>query len=146
MSDRIAVLDAGRIQQVGTPEAIYERPANLFVARFMGHTNLFPVEHDGERGLSSPFGRIAGCEAGPGNHVLIRPETLQLRPADEDGDNRFPARVSERLYRGAFAEYRLECGPTTITAVVSNRGQQPWTVGDRATLVVDPGGLVCLGE
>ena len=65
MSDRIAVLDGGGIQQVGTPREVYERPANAFVARFMGHDNLFPIlSRDGTR-LTTPLGTLR-VEAEPG--------------------------------------------------------------------------------
>jgi len=146
MSDRIAVMNDGRVQQVGSPEEIYERPANLFVARFMGHTNLYSIERDGEGGLATELGRISGCEPGAGTHVLIRPETIDVLPPDETGANRFSARVVERLYRGAFNEYRLDCGATAIAAIASNRGQGHYNEGDEVTLAVDCDGLVFLGD
>ena len=146
MSDRIAVMDDGRIQQVGSPEAIYEHPANLFVARFMGHTNLFPVERANDGSLNTPLGALTGCEACSGSHVLIRPETLDLLPPGEGGENRFRARIIDRLYRGAFAEYQLECGDSRITAIASNRGQPHYEPGEYVMLAIDCQGLVFLDE
>ena len=146
MSDRIAVMNDGRIQQVGPPEDIYERPANLFVARFMGHTNLFPVERTGDGSLDTPLGSLTGCGDCIGSHVLIRPETIELLPPEEAGDNRFRARILDRLYRGAFAEYQLECGDTRIAAIVSNRGQRQYDPGEHVALTVDSSGLVFLDE
>ncbi|MDZ7787901.1 MAG: ABC transporter ATP-binding protein [Halofilum sp. (in: g-proteobacteria)] len=146
MSDRIAVMNDGRIQQVGPPEDIYERPENLFVARFMGHTNLFPVERAADGTLDTPLGPLTGCASCTGSHVLIRPETLDLLPTDEAGENRFRARIIDRLYRGAFAEYQLECGDSSITAIVSNRGQTHYEPGQYVALAIDCNGLVFLDE
>jgi|AntRauTorcE11898_2_1112593.scaffolds.fasta_scaffold00175_27 spermidine/putrescine transport system ATP-binding protein len=146
MSDRIAVLNDGRIQQVGPPEDIYERPENLFVARFMGHTNLFPVERGAEGAMDTPLGPLTGCPNGSGSHVLIRPETLDLLPPDQAGENRFRARIIDRLYRGAFAEYQLECGDSSITAIVSNRGQTHYEPGEYVAIGIDCNGLVFLDE
>ncbi|PSQ94437.1 MAG: Fe3+/spermidine/putrescine ABC transporter ATP-binding protein [Proteobacteria bacterium SW_6_67_9] len=146
MSDRIAVMASGRIQQVGAPEDIYERPENLFVARFMGHTNLFPVERAADASLDTPLGALTGCDTQSGSHVLIRPETIDLLPLDHGGDNCFHARIIDRLYRGAFAEYQLECGDSRITAIVSNRGQGHHEPGEHVALAVDCKGLVFLHE
>ena len=144
MSDRIAVLNDGRIQQLGSPEEIYERPENLFVARFMGHTNIYPVEPEGGGRYASPFGTVAISAERTGSHMLLRPESLELLAAGETGDNRFPARVSERFYRGAAVEYRLECGRETVTATITNRGQTHHRVGDEVTLALDTQSLVFL--
>jgi spermidine/putrescine transport system ATP-binding protein len=146
MSDRIAVLNDGRIQQVGSPDAIYEHPANLFVARFMGHSNLFAVEDAGSGRLATPLGTVTSSEGAGGSCMLVRPETLDLLPPEETGENRFAARVAERLYRGAFAEYRVECGGETVIVTASNRGRTRYAVGDRVTLALDPSALVFLGD
>ncbi len=146
MSDRIAVMNDGRIQQVGPPESIYERPENLFVARFMGHTNLFPVERTSDGSLDTPIGTLSGYGDATGSYVLIRPETIDLLPEDDTGDNRFRARIIDRLYRGAFAEYQLECGDSRITAIVSNRGQPHYEPGEHVRLAVDTAGMVFLDE
>lgn len=145
MSDRIAVLNDGRIQQLGSPEEIYERPENLFVARFMGHTNIYPVEPEGggDR-YASPFGTVEISAERTGSHMLLRPESLELLPAGETGTNCFPARVSERFYRGAAVEYRLECGRESVTATLTNRGQTHFRVGDEVTLALDTQSLVFL--
>ncbi len=144
MSDRIAVLNDGRIQQLDSPDRVYERPSNLFVARFMGHTNIFPVEPEGDGRYASPFGTLAIEAARSGSHVLVRPESLDLVAADVRGANHFPARIQERFYRGATVEYRLVCGREGVTVSLTNRGQTHWRAGDEVTLVVDPQSLVFL--
>ncbi|MCP1364271.1 ATP-binding cassette domain-containing protein, partial [Halomonas sp. BBD48] len=58
MSDRIAVLDSGIIQQVGTPSEVYEHPVNAFVARFMGHDNLFAIQRSADDWVDTDLGRL----------------------------------------------------------------------------------------
>ncbi|MDZ7853445.1 MAG: ABC transporter ATP-binding protein [Halomonas sp.] len=147
MSDRIAVLNGGVIQQVGPPREVYERPVNAFVARFMGHDNLYPVTARQDARLTTPLGELTTENAGgEGGLLLIRPETLDLLPGEVAGDNHLPATVSERLYRGSHAEYRLEIGSSTLQATLNNRGRHLPEVGDRVTVSVAPEDLVTLGE
>jgi spermidine/putrescine transport system ATP-binding protein len=109
MSDRVVVLKDGRIQQLGTPREVYERPANLFTARFVGETNFFPgtVTAVGENelrvdvlGLARTLRKPAFAVAeGQRLHVLLRPEDIRvLDPADADG---LPGKIVERNYKGS---------------------------------------------
>ena len=145
MSDRIAVLKDGRIQQVGTPQDLYERPDNLFVARFMGHSNLFPIREHAEDGIRTDIGRIAG-RFDPGTHILIRAETLTVTAQGATNDNGLSARIAARIYRGSVAEYTLECGKSELVARCSNRGQGMFAVGDTVTVTIQAEGLVTLHE
>ena len=90
MSDRIAVMHAGKVEQLGTPEELYERPANRFVADFIGSTNLLSgrIESDGRVRLST--GELApvahdGLAAGTEVEISIRPEAVALVQASTDG-------------------------------------------------------------
>ncbi|MDA3919546.1 MAG: ABC transporter ATP-binding protein [Salinisphaera sp.] len=145
MSDRIAVLSDGHIQQVGGPKQLYERPDNLFVAHFMGHSNLFPIQKHDANGVYTELGRIVG-RFESGTHMLIRPETVTLTPGQSEGDNHLSASVVERIYRGSVAEYRLNCGATELVAKCNNCGQDMFEVGDTVTVVVETDGLVTLNE
>jgi len=87
MSDRIAVMSAGHVQQVGSPRDIYEAPVNRFVADFIGETNLVPVTveavADGRATVLLPGGHRMSCAAnagiGPGaHHLSVRPERMNL--------------------------------------------------------------------
>lgn len=109
MSDRVVVLHHGEVQQLGTPREIYERPANLFAARFVGETNLFPgkvLELQDDhiivdiRGLRRRL-RRPGFElaAGDAVHVLLRPE--DIRVLAPDADHGFAGTVIERNYKGS---------------------------------------------
>ncbi|MEC8919000.1 MAG: ABC transporter ATP-binding protein [Pseudomonadota bacterium] len=146
MSDRIAVLDDGHIQQVGPPQEVYERPANAFVARFMGHGNLYRIHRrDGSR-LSTEIGTLQMDGSSQGELVLMRPETLDLKPGHVEGPNHLPGTITERLYRGSHAEFRISIADTTLQATVNNRGRRLPDVGDEVTVVVAPEDLVTLSE
>ena len=85
MSDRVAVLSGGRIQQLDTPRAIYDRPENSFVATFVGASNLFEGESDGTTLVTADGIAIAHAQAGPTGAAtaLIRPEQFFLAPPGE---------------------------------------------------------------
>jgi spermidine/putrescine transport system ATP-binding protein len=115
MSDRVAVMSQGRIEQVATPERLYDAPASPFVATFVGANNVLrgrvvePVE-DGLV-LETPLGRLrarAGDALRPGEEaiLLVRPERLRLRPGAELA-NRLAARVERRELEGAWLQLEL---------------------------------------
>jgi putative spermidine/putrescine transport system ATP-binding protein len=90
MSDRIAVFHRGRIEQVGTPSEVYERPASAFVAGFVGTSNLLA-------------GEVAEAVLGRGGVYSVRPERIRLHAADEQpaaGDVVAAGRVAEVSYAG----------------------------------------------
>jgi spermidine/putrescine transport system ATP-binding protein len=106
MSDRIAVMSAGHIQQIGTAREIYEAPENRFVAGFIGETNLLPVEvvaiTDNMAEVVLPGGQRLRCPAahtGPDgtHHLSIRPERMAIAP-DDTGD--LQATVNRIVYLG----------------------------------------------
>lgn len=146
MSDRIAVLNAGVIQQLGSPRELYERPENLFVARFMGHSNLFPIRQQSAEGVQTDLGWIEG-HFDSGTHALIRPEIVTLNAGtDAVPDNSRSATVQECIYRGSVAEYRLHCGDTELIAKSSNCGQGMFAVGDTVAVTIESAGVVTLNE
>jgi iron(III) transport system ATP-binding protein len=119
LSDRIVVMNGGRVEQVGSPEDIYARPASLFVAGFVGQVNVLPgrvVErgpHDAlvetlQHRLRVPAERCAASEV----LVLVRPEGVRLVPPGDAA-----ALVEYVEYRGDRVEYRLRAGDTLVTAV-----------------------------
>jgi ABC-type Fe3+/spermidine/putrescine transport system ATPase subunit len=117
LSDRIAVLSRGELQQLGTPEELYARPANPFVAGFLGRANFLPatVESAGADTLAcrlaaGPVWRArtpAGFAAPPGTPVrlMARPESLRIsRDGAADG---LPGRVLDRRFAGALSFYTI---------------------------------------
>jgi spermidine/putrescine ABC transporter ATP-binding subunit len=120
LSDRVVVMRAGRIVQVGTPKEIYERPRTSFVAGFIGVANFFSgrvVATDGagrvglrtEEGLVLPLAPVPGGEAGRAVRLIVRPEKIELRGGGALG---LAGRVERLVYLGAatFFDVRLDGG------------------------------------
>ena len=109
MSDRIAVMSAGELQQLGQAQDIYERPENRFVADFIGETNLIDVtvkSKNGERflcefanGLTLTCDAVEGINVGDKGHMSIRPERMKLHPGQVETEN-FTGTVVENVYIG----------------------------------------------
>ncbi|MPV35551.1 ABC transporter ATP-binding protein [Georgenia subflava] len=126
MSDRIAVMEAGRVQQLGTPTEIYHRPANRFVATFIGRSNVLalPVEHAAETEIEVrlPGGATARAAAPQGHglgvgdtaYVSIRPEYVQLAPPRTPGAA--SGVVKEVEFTGMTSTVTLEVGDLTLMA------------------------------
>ncbi len=119
-ADRVAVMQNGRIDQVGTPEAVYARPRTLFVAQFLGRTNLLLTHADGDRADSvlGPL-RLHRPAAGP-VMLSIRPEHLALA-AEAGGPGAQPGTVLSREYRGHDVTYRVRVGPVDWLVHTDNR-------------------------
>jgi ABC-type Fe3+/spermidine/putrescine transport system ATPase subunit len=119
LSDRIAVLDRGRLQQVDTPEALYASPANAFVAGFLGRANFLPAtveSGDGDalacRLDAGPLWRARAADglrasAGTAVRVMVRPEQLKIGGEMEDGGGAVAGRVLDRRFAGAASYYRV---------------------------------------
>jgi spermidine/putrescine transport system ATP-binding protein len=107
MSDRIGVMSAGKLQQVGTPEEIYTRPINRFVASFIGETNfLTAAAQDGAAKLSTGDRlAVAGLKAGGNVTLTLRPEQLNLVAAGTAGS--LPATVLSQVYFGTDTHVHL---------------------------------------
>jgi len=148
MSDRIAVLDSGVIQQVGPPHEVYERPVNAFVARFMGHVNLFEIQAVEGARVSTALGSLTMERPLPADQqqgmLLIRQEVIELGPEVPEGYNALEGVVRERLYHGSRVEYRLEVNGILLMATASNLGQRLYPVGDRVTVSICPEDVVRL--
>jgi spermidine/putrescine transport system ATP-binding protein len=147
MSDRIAVMSEGRIEQLDAPEAIYDRPASTFVAGFIGEMNV--LDGGALRGTAAgvatidlPGGTVAARFDGPAPtgalSVGIRPEKVHVG-AGEGGPNRLPATVVTRLQLGSAIQVVATLADgTSLTAVV------PRTGADAALDHLTPGDRVCL--
>jgi ABC-type Fe3+/spermidine/putrescine transport system ATPase subunit len=150
IGDRAVVMNAGRMEQIGPPEAIYRRPATPFVARFLGLTNLAEGTVVGRGRVASAWGEIV-AEAGdyrPGDRVsvLIRPEAASIVDGNASGaSNLIRARLVARSFRGG--RYRVqaqpEAGPllTFELATVSTLAIEP---GAYVTIAFDPAGVALL--
>ncbi|HTO10351.1 MAG TPA: putative 2-aminoethylphosphonate ABC transporter ATP-binding protein [Candidatus Binatia bacterium] len=107
MADRIMVMNHGGVEQIGTPAEIYSEPTSLFVARFVGHMNLWPAVAEAQPGrarvgaLALRHRPAAGVRPGDALTLGIRPEEVRVGAAVRETDNRLAARVTSVQFQGA---------------------------------------------
>jgi spermidine/putrescine transport system ATP-binding protein len=140
LSDRLAVLRDGRVEQVGTPAEVYQEPASTYVADFLGVANLMAAHAEGPAGEGRCRVRLGEfrLEAGQGDtaargevKVVIRPGRVRLEPHGSAGANRMPGMVERLVYLGPLTQLivRLAHGEA-VQAVVQNGGEPlPWSQG-----------------
>ena len=149
MADTIAVMNAGKIEQLGSPADLYERPETAFVAGFLGASNLLPGRLNGEGIVGLDGGgdvRVpASALAGRSGRIAvgIRPEKLRLAAggAQADGENVLEGVVAERSYIGVSTQYVVEtsAGPVTVYAQNAEPGAgQAASPGERVSLAWSP--------
>lgn len=153
MSDRIAVVNHGRIMQLGTPQEVYDAPANRFVADFIGDSTFLPVTRDGTHvALAGKPLKHAGAVAASGKLLLmVRPERLRLAPADvPDSANLFEATVSNVVYQGdSYVMYaRLPDGSEVSLrgGIRGNAVAELAAPGDSVTLMLDAADTVLIAD
>jgi spermidine/putrescine transport system ATP-binding protein len=164
MSDRIAVMNRGKVEQLGTPEALYERPATRFVADFIGTTNLLRgevVSTDAdcavvrlETGETCPVGR-AGRTVGDAVDVSLRPEAISIRELDPEAGAAGPgsggpwslsAVVEQAAYLGASVQYQVRTdGGSAMTILAPKMGAR-LPVGSPVALSWPPDEALVLGD
>jgi iron(III) transport system ATP-binding protein len=135
MSDRVLVMNHGVVQQIGTPEEVYRRPTNRFVAEFVGRVNLIDgvvASVDGERAVVDLSDRIhrltvnasRGAGAASAVTVAVRPEAVALMPRDDsssNGTNTWEATVHSVAFLGDHYEYEVNAGSLSLTVLSSTR-------------------------
>ena len=146
LSNRIAVMQAGRIEQVGTPVNLYEHPATPFVRDFLGRVLTLEValasadraEVHGEAGviLQMPSGRVASAEANGRMVFACRPEDVSIEPDGAPGLNRLSAKIESSAYLGEHIEYSVRTAGGRSLVVISSRRQR-YAVGAQVGLRVD---------
>ena len=157
LSDRIAVLSQGRIEQIGTPSEIYEWPASAFVADFIGSSNLLKARVHGagtgadpgagtametEHGLVLTVPRVADL-SGATVTLLLRPERFQMT-AGGNGDtsvaNRFTAHVRDVTYLGEDLHLRVLAAEKQplLVSIKNSKGTRAIVPGDTIDLAIDP--------
>lgn len=157
MSDRLAVMNDGKFEQVGPPEEVYNDPDSRFVADFLGTANIF----DGtvtavENGSATvDCGDVTirsvnpdGVDTGADVSVVVRPERVefQTEPASPDGGaaaatnaaNTFEGVITFKRHLGSSVEYRLETDDGREIVVVRRSGLDVRSTGDRTTVTIDP--------
>jgi len=162
LSDRIAVLSHGHIEQIGTPAEIYERPASAFVAEFIGSSNLFRARImeqtsegtivETEAGLRLCCARDGEASGGPYDiSVLMRPERVQVHaPGNGAGSspNRFPASIAEVTYLGEDLHLglTLDGGQKLRVALKNANAARSFAAMQEVEIVVDPGDIRILSR
>jgi len=146
LSDRIAVIHGGRLQQFGTPLEVYARPASRVVADFMGLVNLLPATVEGVSGNRSRlrFGPSwtmdvdPACPVVPGQRVeaAIRPENIRLEPETVTGQADHRGVVTECTFLGSIIEYHVMLGDSTMLRVQAHPLVQ-FAIGDRVAVHID---------
>jgi putative spermidine/putrescine transport system ATP-binding protein len=142
ISDRVAIMNAGRIMQLDTPEVLYRKPANAFVAGFVGFDNLIPMKVVARNGATVTAEAAGGARLtlsqelfGPVSDAFVlaaRPDGLQVK-ADREG---IPAVLGTRTYLGRAYQYKCDtaAGPITASSALS----EPFEPGTRAILLPVP--------
>jgi putative spermidine/putrescine transport system ATP-binding protein/spermidine/putrescine transport system ATP-binding protein len=151
MSDRIAIMRNGVIEQMGPPRQVYERPRTEFVASFLGASNFFDgrvVERRGaDCAVDLDFGRTVVAHGGaPGEAVrfAVRPEKIALAAAGSPGG--FDARIAEIVYRGVTTHVYLDCAGRQVIVFLQNARPDAlaWGIGDAVAFAWEPGSAVVI--
>jgi iron(III) transport system ATP-binding protein len=158
LSDKIAVLDHGRIVQLGTPRELYFQPANAFVAEFIGSTNMF-------RGVVAEIGRetregtvrlgdetmlrcmlLPSTAVGDSVAVSVRPESITLsdggRPEDGSRLNRLQGTISLSAFSGASNRYSVQVGSSSVTVLADAHVSRE--TGSKAVLEFKPANALAI--
>src|SRR3954469_21842404 len=134
MSDRIAVMNKGLVEQAASPRSIYEEPTTVFVAEFLGVSNLLAAEAVGREGGACAVrigDRVFRCGQGDPDavgdvKVMIRPERIVIEPHAEAGDERLPGIVERSVFLGGAHEVRVRVlGGELMRVTVANDGSPP---------------------
>jgi len=133
MSDRLAVMNAGRIAQIGAPREVYSEPADAYVADFLGAANLMEVSVTsvgvpatvkiGDSELSSSH--VCPAAVGETAHAVIRPERVKVEPHGSAGPNRVPALIERLVFLGPATQLMLRLATgASLQALLQNDGER----------------------
>ncbi|RVI02446.1 ABC transporter ATP-binding protein [Sinorhizobium meliloti] len=145
MSDRIAVINEGRLVQVDDSKTLYGKPKNRFVASFVGESNMIPCRVERAEngagkvtvaGKSPGAAQLSGQTDGDKGWMFVRPEHVEidLRSAAVDRPNALDGVVENALFLGEMTRYLVRCGDETITVKRQNRGQAHFAGGTPVTV------------
>ena len=135
MSDRVAVMSQGNIEQIGESYEVYDHPKTPFVASFVGESNLFPgrvtAVQNGSAQVDTAFGPMAGSNphglaVGQEALLFVRPERMRLNPPDGEAGNTVASKVAGQMFEGVLVHLSLlgDDG-TPVTVTLSNDGHTP---------------------
>ena len=158
MADTIAVMNAGHIEQLGSPVELYEQPATVFVANFLGQSNLISGRISGHRGdravvqagdttLTVP---VQGGTVGNDVQIGVRPEKLRLEPDSAEAAvgeiNAVAGVITDVSFTGVSTQYLVRTDwKQELTVFAQNTGALPFSTGDRVRAVWDPENTFVIG-
>ena len=135
LSDRIAVFNKGYIEQIGTPNEVYNHSATEFVCNFIGDINRLSDEI---------VGKLIACGADlkPEDHHYIRLERVHVNEEEAPGILRIPGTVTSMEYYGLYIKYYINAGGQTLKVIERNDGVRIYEPGASVTISIDPANLM----
>ncbi len=153
MSDRIGVMQRGRLLQVGPVLDVYERPSSVFVAEFLGLSNIWPVTALPGGLIDTPLGPLAIGNPDPASGTaMIRPEKIWMYSesgAPTGRPNMVAGVVREAIYMGASTQYRVELengAPLLVYDTNNQAAERSWRPGESVTCELKPENIVLIGS
>ncbi|MFL5260195.1 MAG: ABC transporter ATP-binding protein [Hyphomicrobiales bacterium] len=142
LSDRIAIINEGRLIQIGKPGEVYELPQSVFAAQFLGDANVFHGRREGNM-LALADGTVIAIAAGEGDAAIVRPEKLFVTAAQGNppGDNTLQGEILQAVYSGASVTYRIKTaalGDMPLLAFIQNQTGEVLAPGSAVTVSWDP--------
>jgi len=148
MADRIVVMNQGRIEQVGTSTDLYYRPANIFVAHFLGKMNRLRLDSPGQNPPT-----LAGrplCGVGVQDQetvsVYVRPEAVEILKDSRPGTNRFTGRVTKTSFLGNLTRVEMEVAGQPLAAELRYTGASNLQAGEEVTVYFPPEAILTIVE
>ena len=155
LSDRIAVFNGGRIEQIGTGRELYDKPATLFVGRFIGESTVLrgTAEISGNDTVMTIGGqRVIAHGRLPGDArpvILLRPERVALKQPGTvaaAGENRLSGTIAEAIYLGSGSKYEVRLSDGTVAVVRSPLGAVDFAIGDAVDIAFTAADLILLPD
>jgi spermidine/putrescine ABC transporter ATP-binding subunit len=147
LSDRIAIMNAGNIVQLGAPLEVYEHPTNRFAAGFLGVANFLEGRvasvsgHDARIELKlggEALAPAAGFRQGDTALLAVRPEKIGVEPGSAVGVNRLAGKVVSAIFSGSSTTYRVQVGDQVIAVFQQNSAARRYEIDDKVTLHWSP--------
>jgi spermidine/putrescine transport system ATP-binding protein len=155
MSDRIAVMNRGKVEQIGLPEGLYDRPATRFVADFMGTTNLLKGSVESVDGTVAAV-RLEGGDAcraalvdalaiGDAIEISVRPESVAIGGPGQGPPGAIEGRVEQSAYLGASVQYQVRSQGGALLSVITAKTGRRFVAGDDVEVGWSPHDALVVG-
>ena len=151
MSDRVGVMNRGRIVQIGTPEEIYTRPVNRFVAEFFGEVNSFVAKRGDDGGWRLPDGTAINVAAVHETicadaTVIVRPESMRFVTGPSRADNRITGKIYNEYSLGSRMQYQVHAGERIYLVEAPRTAVSGLSAGDAVTIGWDARDAIVVGD